>query len=146
MVQSGRPLPVCSEMYVAWMSCTFCRLTFFLRSSWPNHFHRQNAIAAAAEETRSTIRAASRSTRIDVTEDLGRRRRVAQNQNVDARPSWTTVPSQCTIGFPPPTPEPTPANVQVNQVAGPSRLPLAPLQHIAPRSFLAAPVSTILCG
>jgi hypothetical protein len=83
---------------------------------------------------------------VQVNQVAGCRRRVAQNQNVDARPSRTTVPSQRTMGFPPPTPEPTPANVQVNQVAGPSRLPLTPLQHIAPCSFLAAPVSTILCG
>lgn len=132
MGQSSRPLSVCSEMYVAWMSCTFCHLTFFLRSSWPNHFHRQNAIAATAEETRSTIRAASRASRIDVPEHSNRRRRVAQNQNADARPSQIMAPSQCTIGLPPLTPEPTPSNVWVNQVAGPSRLPLAPFRQLAP--------------
>ena len=37
-----------------------------------------------------------------------------------------------------------PVNVQMNQVAGPSRLPLAPVQRPAPLFFTAAPVSTIL--
>jgi hypothetical protein len=67
---------------------------------------------------------ASRAACDDVAEGSNRHKQGVQNQNVDARSSRIAVPSQPAMGFM--------TNTQVNQVAGPSRLPLSSLQHLSP--------------
>jgi hypothetical protein len=81
-------------------------------------------IAAAADEARFLIRVASRAARDDVAEGSNRRKRGVQNQNEDARSSRIAAPSQPAMGFT--------TNTQVNQVSGPSRLPLSSLRQLAP--------------
>jgi hypothetical protein len=83
-----------------------------------------NDVAATAEEARFLIHVASRAARDDVAEGSNHRKRAAQNQNMDARSSWIAAPSQSAIGFA--------TNMQVNQVAGPSRLPLSPFRPLTP--------------
>ena len=67
---------------------------------------------------------ASCAARDDVAEGSNRRNRGVQNQNVDARSSRIAAPSQPAMGFT--------TNAQVNQVAGPLRLPLSSLRYLAP--------------
>lgn len=91
--------------------------------------HPTNDVAATAEEAQFLICVASRAARNDVAEGLNRCKRAAHNQNMDARSSWIATP-QAAIGFT--------TNIQVNQVASSSRLPLSPFRHLTllPTEFL----------
>jgi hypothetical protein len=88
-------------MYVGCWPYLLCSsdLFFFCRYLQPNHTHGTNDIAATAEEAWSLIHVASHAARGDITEGSNRRKRVAQNQDVDARSSRIVVPSQTVIGF-----------------------------------------------
>ena len=103
---------------------------FFCRYSQPNRIYPPLQRRHGPPFVQPAVHCAAHD---DVMEgsNRGRRKRVAQNQNVDARSSRIVVPSQSVIGFP----HSTPTNVQVNQVAGPWRLLLSACHSIYDSNF-----------